>query len=96
VNAKYEVEGKEEQKPMDMKGAVETAQRYLEREKSDRLAQVKHFVTTSALSSSTTHQLYFKTEQILEEDEDVTSEKNYNYFGSNIKVRHKRLIVFDN
>jgi hypothetical protein len=26
----------------------------------------------------------------------VTSEKNYNYFGSNIKVRHKRLIVFDN
>lgn len=40
---------------MDMKGAVETAQRYLEREKSDRLAQVGHFVTTSALLSSTTH-----------------------------------------
>jgi hypothetical protein len=47
VNANYEVEGKEEKKPMDMKGAVETAQRYLEREKSDRLAQVKQFVTTS-------------------------------------------------
>ncbi|CAO3677837.1 unnamed protein product [Umbelopsis ramanniana] len=62
VNANYEVEGKEEKKPMNMKGAVETAQRYLEREKSDRLAQ------------------------ILEEDEDVTSEKNYNYFGSNIKT----------
>ncbi|KAI9286911.1 hypothetical protein BC943DRAFT_217199 [Umbelopsis sp. AD052] len=61
VNANYKPEGNEEQKPMDMKGAVETAQRYLEREKSDRLAQ------------------------ILEEDEDVTSEKNYNYFGSGSK-----------
>ncbi|KAI8576554.1 hypothetical protein K450DRAFT_256172 [Umbelopsis ramanniana AG] len=61
VNADYKLEGNEEQKSMDMKGAVETAQRYLEREKSDRLAQ------------------------ILEEDEDVTSEKNYNYFGSGIK-----------
>jgi hypothetical protein len=62
VNANYEIDEKEEQKPMDMKGAVETAQRYLERDKSDRLAQVKNVVVTPTLSSSTTHQLYFKIE----------------------------------
>lgn len=68
---------------LDVKEAVETAQKYLEPEQSDRLAQVHNDHPYHTTGTSTSLTQFFK---ILYEDEGVVEDKNYIYFRNERKV----------
>lgn len=83
---------------LDVKEAVETAQKYLKQEQSDRLAQVQIVVYLSRAQCF--NLLIDNTSKILNEDEGITKETSYSYFTCkaqvkvNTEVLHGRTAAF--
>lgn len=70
---------------LDVKEAVETAQKYLKQEQSDRLAQVQIVVYLSRVQCF--NLLIDNTSKILNEDEGITKETSYSYFSCKTQVK---------
>jgi hypothetical protein len=97
-DANTETKEAKSENTLDVKEAVETAQKYLKQEQSDRLAQVQIVVYLSRVQCF--NLLIDNTSKILNEDEGITKETSYSYFTckaqvkENTKVIHGRTVAF--